>query len=104
MGWRNPTLLKAQAGSLLLTLLFLLIPALQDVMGLADVPVSGWFVALGLVLLSVLIDEIGKVFIRSAAARADEAQAVQSALGDVLLELRQLRHHLWDIEDSLGVR
>ncbi len=102
--WRNPTLLKAQAGSLLLTLLFLLIPALQDVMGLADVPVSGWFVALGLVLLSVLIDEIGKVFIRSAAARADEAQAVQSALGDVLLELRQLRHHLWDIEDSLGVR
>jgi len=102
--WRNPTLLKAQALSLVLTLLFLLIPALQGVMGLADIPVSGWFVALGLVLLSVVVDEIGKVFIRSADARATETQAVQSALGDVLLELRQLRHHLWDIEDSLGVR
>ena len=102
--WRNPTLLKAQAMSLMLTLLFLLVPDAQDVMGLNDIPVSGWFVALGFVLLSVLVDEIGKVFIRSADARATETQAVQSALGDVLLELRQLRHHLWDIEDSLGVR
>lgn len=102
----NRALIACVIGTSILGLLLLVVPGLNDVFGLAgdELEYWAWFMCISAAGVVVASDEIIKYCFRRQDVLLAEKDQTHDFFHGVLAEMRQLRHHLTDIETKLQLR
>ena len=89
-----------------LATLLILTPGLRDLFGFegADLKWWAWLFALALSFATVVSDEILKWYLRATDEKKQERDEMRTYFETVLLEMRQIRHSIYDMESKLHLR
>lgn len=108
--WHKPLSNKYLLGAIgisggLATML-LLIPGLRGLFGFRGTALDwwAWLFALAFSLLTVVSDELLKLYLRVSDENQKNREEIRDYFEEVLLEMRQLRHHIYDMETKLHLR
>eukprot|EP01138_Halocafeteria_seosinensis_P007500 gb/GECG01007666.1/.p1 GENE.gb/GECG01007666.1/~~gb/GECG01007666.1/.p1 ORF type:complete len:1185 (+),score=147.29 gb/GECG01007666.1/:1-3555(+) len=102
----NKMLLYAILISAGLSTCLILIPGFRDLFGFegTDLPWWAWLFSLALMFITVINDELIKFWLRSSDERQAEREEMRDFFNEVLQEMRQMRHHMYDMESKLQLR
>jgi len=95
----NKWMQMAACASILLTIFITNTPVIMDkLFHFAYIPWWSWLFSIALALNSGLCGEILKAFVRGHDAKIARQQVMTNGFDSVLLEIRQLRHHMEDLQ------
>lgn len=98
----NKWMQYAAVGSISLTLIITNVPVIYDkLFGFTRIPWYCWMFSISCAILASFMGEMVKCCIRSSENKKRRQAVIQDGFGDVLLEVRALRHHIEHLENQM---
>jgi len=99
----NKWMQYAAVGSISLTLIITNVPVIYDkLFGFERIPYYAWMLSISCAILASFMGEMVKCCLRAGESKRKREAIIQDGFGDVLLEVRALRHHIEHLEDQVG--